>query len=107
MKKIISYPFFIITICLCILFVGFEQSKEINKSLATVEQEQGIYIFIKSKPSAEYQFLGSVKKGIALTGSPEEMFNSMLKKCKKDYPQADGIIFTSAGMDKADCIKFK
>ncbi len=78
-----------------------------DKSLATVEQEQGIYIFIKSKPSAEYQFLGSVKKGIALTGSPEEMFNSMLKKCKKDYPQADGIIFTSAGMDKADCIKFK
>lgn len=79
----------------------------IDKSPAIVEQDQGVFIFIKSKPVAEYQVLGSVKKGFALTGSPSEMFKSMVSKCKKDYPQADGLIFNSIDLDKADCVKFK
>ena len=78
-----------------------------NNNSATVEQEQGIFIFIKSKPISEYQYLGSVSKSIALSGSPDEMLKSLIKKCKKEYPGADGIIFTSNDMDKADCIKFK
>lgn len=78
-----------------------------EKNSAIVEQEEGINIFIKSKPVAEYEYLGSVKKGMALSGQPEEMFNSMVKKCKKEFPSANGLIFTSIGLDKADCVKFK
>ena len=79
-----------------------------DKTAAKVEQREGINIFMFSKPAAEYQFLGSIeKKGIVMSGKPEEMFNTMLKKCKKEYPQADGIIFTELNMYKADCIKFK
>lgn len=35
------------------------------------------------------------------------MLNAMLRKLKKEYPTADGIIFTSVNMEKADAIKFK
>ena len=59
-----------------------------------------------SKPNAKHQYLGSVKKSIAWTGQPEEMLNAMIKKVKKEYPNADGIIFTSVNMDKADAILF-
>jgi hypothetical protein len=31
----------------------------------------------------------------------------MIRKVKKDYPKADGIVFTSIDMDKADAIQFK
>lgn len=78
-----------------------------EKEKATVEQMEGLYVFIKSKPTAENDYLGSVKKSLALTGNPEEMLNAMIKKVKKEYPNADGIIFTSVSMDKADAIKFK
>ena len=78
-----------------------------DKGAATVEQKEGLYIFICSKPTAEYEYLGSVKKSMALSGQPAEMLNSMIKKVKKDYPKADGIIFTSPDMDKADAIQFK
>ncbi len=78
-----------------------------EKNAATVEQEQGINIFIKCKPVAEYKYLGTIKKGFALTGQPDEMLNSMIKKCKKEFPESDGIIFTSVDFDKADCVKFK
>lgn len=78
-----------------------------DKSSAIVDQQQGLYIFILSKPTTEYDYLGSVKKGLAWTGQPGEMLNSMIKKVKKDYPKADGIIFTAIDMDKADAIRFK
>ena len=78
-----------------------------DKGSATVDQQQGLYIFMLSKPTAEYEYLGSVKKGLAFTGQPNEMLNSMIKKVKKDFPNAEGIIFTAIGMDKADAIQFK
>lgn len=78
-----------------------------DKGLCKAEQREGYYIFILSKPIAEYEFLGTVKKNIALTGQPNEMINGILKKVKKEYPKADGIIFTSADFEKAEAIKFK
>lgn len=79
-----------------------------DKGSALVEQKDGYYIFMFSQPQWGYEVMGSVKKtGIVLSGSPEEMFNTILRRCKKQYPKADGIIFTSVDMEHADCIKFK
>lgn len=78
-----------------------------DKAQATVEQKQGLYIFICSKPSNEFEYLGSVKKSFAWTGGPSEMLESMIKKVKKEFPKSDGIVFTSIDMDKADAIQFK
>jgi hypothetical protein len=89
-----------------LLLAGFNLVSS-NRGLAMVEQQQGVYIFMLSNPTSTYEYLGSVKKGIAWTGQPDEMLNSMIKKIKKEYPNADAIIFTSIDMDKADAIKFK
>lgn len=88
----------------CVL-CGFQTVAD--KSDATVEQREGLYVFVMSKPKAANEYLGTVKKSLALTGEPEEMLNSMIKKVKKEYPEAEGIIFTTIAMDKADAIKFK
>ena len=77
-----------------------------DKSSATVDQKEGLYIFILNKPTTQYEYLGSVKKILAWSGKPEEMLNSMIRKVKKEYPKADGIIFTNIDMDKADAIQF-
>lgn len=60
-----------------------------------------------SKPTQDYDYLGSVKKSVAWSGKPDEMLNSLLKKVKKEYPNADGMIITNIDMDKADAVKFK
>jgi hypothetical protein len=101
MKRVISILIAVAAIAL------FSFKTPADKSAAKVDQQQGIYVFMLSKPTAEYEYLGSVSKSLAWTGKPEEMLNSMLKKVKKDYPKADGLIFTSIEMDKADAVKFK
>lgn len=91
-----------------IVLIAAAVKPQTSKALANVDQKEGIYIFMLSKPAAEYQYMGSVeKKGIVMSGKPEEMLNIMLKKARKEYPQADGLIFSELNMYKADCIKFK
>lgn len=79
-----------------------------NEQKATVQQMEGVSIFILSKPISEYEFLGTVKKtGLVWSGKPDEMFNGILKKCKKEFPKANGIIFSDISLEKADCIFLK
>jgi hypothetical protein len=78
-----------------------------DKGNATVEQKQDLYIFMLCKPTADFNYLGSVKINVAWTGKPDEMLNLTIKKVKREYPNANAIIFTSVDMDKADAIQFK
>ena len=101
MKRVLA-----ILIIACFALVAFKQEKE--KGLARVERVDGYYVFIQSEPLGEYDVLGSVKKtGIVISGSPTEMFNTLMKRMKKDYPKADGIIFQDINMEHATCIQFK
>jgi len=77
------------------------------KTGATVTQDQGINIFILCVPTSDYINLGTVKVKLTMSGSPSELYNKALKKCKSEYPQADGLIFSSIDLDKAEAIKFK
>lgn len=86
---------------LCVAF-----KLEVDKTSATVNQDSGISIFILSKPKAPYTSLGNVKVKLTMSGSPSELYSKALKKCKADYPLADGIIFNSIDLDKAEAIKF-
>lgn len=84
---------------------SIETSKE---QQAIVKSQEGISIFIMSTPVSEYEFLGTVKKtGLVWSGKPDEMFNGILKKCKKEFPLANGIIFSDISLERADCIKLK
>ena len=86
-----------------------------KKNEATVEQYNGLYVFVDSTPKAEYKFLGNVAAGSglgkALTGATEydQKKNKLVKKAKEDFPEADAVIvhFVKGGKDTADAIKFK
>jgi hypothetical protein len=101
MKKLIL----ILSVSLIALF-SFRNSPD--HRMAQANQQQGYYIYMQSIPVSEYTILGTVKKtGIVWSGHPTEMFNILLRRVKKDYPNADGIIFDGIDMEHATCIKFK
>jgi hypothetical protein len=92
------------------LFAFTAISYEAKKSTAEVESIEGLLVFVDSKPVLEYDYLGSVKVSFTLGDTQYQgVRDKFLKKCKKDFPQADGIIirFKSGGTDVADAIKFK
>lgn len=80
-----------------------------KKQTAEVEQLQGVYIFTNSKPVLEYDFLGSIKVGVAMSADYQTIRNKLMKKARKDYPRADGLIFyfNKGQADRCDAIKFK
>jgi len=82
---------------------------EPKKSTGEVEQMQGLYIFTDSKPVLEYEYLGTVKASMGMDSQYQGVRDKLVKKAKKDYPDADGLImqFKSGGTDKCDAIKFK
>lgn len=100
--------FSILTLSILLLLSVPSFAQEADKSLAKADIQQGLYIFMLSKPVSDYEYLGSIKKGgFVWTGKPTEMLNIMIRRAKRDYPDADAIIITTISMDMADVIKFK
>jgi len=82
----------------------------VNKKTAEVTTIQNLKVFTDSQPVMEYEYLGTISgSNIALSGQYEPIRNALIKKAKKEYPQAEGIILhlVNGGTDKADVIKFK
>ena len=78
-----------------------------EKGLAVVEQQQGYYIFVFCKPYKEYDYLGTIKAksaGWTWSGEFRDALDITLKRLKKEYPKADGVIVYE---NKADAIRFK
>ena len=81
---------------------------ENTKDLAHVNQQSGLYVFLESRPASDYTVLGTVKKtGLVWNGKAKEMREIMVRRAKKDYDDAEGIIFDDIAMDHATVIKFK
>lgn len=76
----------------------------VSKKTAEVNQESGLYIYTDCKPVKEYEYLGTVKV-ITFQGIYKEAIPLLIKKAKKEYPSAEGIIYIDS--EKADVIKFK
>jgi hypothetical protein len=87
--------------------MGFKTIYEAKKSTSEVEQVQGLYIFIHSKPVAEYEYLGSFTPNFVPSKNAKSITNYMIKKGKEAYPNANGIIFTDDEMGKADMVLIK
>jgi hypothetical protein len=95
-------------ICVAVGFTLLSFQNKVDHKAATVNQAQGFLIFMQCSPTSDYEVLGTVKKtGLTWTGKPEEMFNTLLRRARKDYPQAEGVIFDDVAMEHATCIKFK
>jgi len=96
---------FVLSIAVFICVSGFIQSEQ--RDLAHVEQRDGLYIFIQCKPQTSYNDLGTVKARPAFSDKAGAFIDAMIKNCKKEYPQADGLIFTTPDLDRAEAVKFK
>ena len=108
MKKTLAILLILTAPFVAVLTSSFVKWPSADNGMANVEQIEGIYVFMLSKPVGKYEYMGTVeKKGIVMSGKPEEMLNIMIKKAKKEYPQCQAIVFTKVDMYKADCIKFK
>lgn len=84
---------------------------DLKKSTAEVDQVEGVYIFTDSRPASEYEYVGTVQTGAISMGDSQYIGvrDRLIKKAKKDFPNADGLIFEfrSGKRDKVDAIKFK
>lgn len=99
-------------LAIIILFAGIAANaqEQPKKSAADVEQYSGCYIFYMCKPVREYDYLGTMKlSGVANT--TKEAAAKYAAAAKKEYPEANGIIFNKLdngfGKDIFDVIKFK
>lgn len=65
---------------------------EIQQNSAEVNQEQGLHIFVDSKPLKKYQYLGTIKTPW-WSGDPyHQIKGQILKKIRKEYPNSNGVI---------------
>lgn len=83
---------------------GMEQYKA-GPQTAEVETKSGLYIFTDSKPVKPYTYIATVKSGFVTHGYYDEVIQSITKRVKKQYPEADAIIFVPNA--EAEVIKFK
>lgn len=85
-------------------------SYETKLATAEVMIKEGLYIFVESLPVRDYDYLGTVESTITLGDTQfSGCRDRLIKKCKKAYPQANGLIitFNSGGTDRADAIILK
>ena len=110
---------FILPVTLIALF-AFNGKFTADNSTASVNQEQGFYIFTDSKPTLEYDYVGSVASNRTQLGTIiggqggfctcyltyGQLKANLIERAKKKKLVGDGLIInTSAGT--ADVIKFK
>jgi hypothetical protein len=79
---------------------------DVKKSSAEVEQVEGVYVFYRSKPVFDYEYLGTYKIVLAWDNSPKILFEKLVRKTKEKYPNAEAIVIDN-DMGKCDAIKFK
>jgi len=78
------------------LFAFTVMNYEPKKSTAEVDQIQGYYIFAKGKPVKEYEYLGTVNGPTIGNHEFDNLVELMVKNAKKDFPQANALIFDGA-----------
>ena len=100
----------------------------VSKDMAEVDKVNGLYVFIKSEPLKEYDYLGTyttrwfteVEKFANLKGKSileivdevtesidfNEKIEKTLDEVKKEYPKADAVIFDTK-MSTCKIIRFK
>lgn len=97
MKKSIL---FITAFLLVGLMVAFKPE---SKGLAIVNQQEGIYIFVQSKPAENAKFLGKINMPeVVWKGKTKEMINTAVRRAKKQFPDCNAVIFTSDNLETAE-----
>ena len=105
MKKIL-FGIIIGTTLITLISAGIE-NYVVGKQTAHAERFQNVYVFTDSKPVMEYEYLGTIKGVMTLTGQYQPVRDGLIKKAKKEYPGCEGVILhlVDGGIDKADVIR--
>jgi hypothetical protein len=95
--------------CLTVILAFSTNGYELNHSTAEVTKIEGFYIFMDSKPIMPYDSLGEVDLGFVGGTQYEDIRANLIKRARKKYPTADGIILNlnKKGVDKCNVIKFE
>lgn len=101
------------------------RNEDNKKGLAQAQTIKNVYVFIKSKPTNQYDYLGSIElkwynnltklteqsmqsalKNISSIISFSDNLDNAINEVKQKYPSADGVIFND-DMSNCEVIKFK
>ena len=82
--------------CLSGLFAFTIMNYESKKSTSEVDQIQGFYIFAKSKPVKDFEYLGTVKGPMIGNHEFDSLVELMIKNAKKEFPEANALVFDGA-----------
>lgn len=88
MKKLLTGAILGLTIA---LLFSFKTVYDLKNSTSDVQQIDGIYVFAYSQPQTAHKIIGKVKPGL-YKDSYWLMVDNIIKKTKKTYPTAEGII---------------
>ena len=107
MKK--SLLSFLFGCSLTIILAFNTDSFKPNYSTAEVSKIDEILVFSDSKPVMPYDSIGTVNLGFVSGTQYETIRKNLIKRAKKSYPNADGIILilNKNGLDNCNVIKFK
>ncbi len=84
-----------------------KQNQVVDFRDARVKMNSGMALFIQCEPINKYKYLGSFKVSVAWTGQTPEMIGIATKKVKSQFPEANGIIFTSDDQGTFDAVLFE
>ena len=88
----------------------FARAQSTDFSAAKVQKIEGIYVFCDAEPVSEYEYLGTVKDAKVVWSGSDLTYiatrDRMIKRMKKDYPQANGMIMRQES-NKVDAIILK
>jgi hypothetical protein len=107
MKKTLSG--FLLCSILVLAFAFTISEYKPNHSTAETSKIDGFYIFTDSKPVMPHDSLGVVDLGFVSGTQYESIRTNLIKRARKQYPTADGLILNlnKTGLDQCNVIKFK
>ena len=107
MKK--SLLSFFLGSCLTCILAFKAITYEPNIATAEVFKIEGFYIFTDSKPIMQHDSLGIVELGFVSGTQYESIRANLIKRARKQYPDADGLILKpdKKSIDKCIVIQFK
>lgn len=79
----------------------------VKKATAEVDQVEGLYLFFNAAPVSDTEYLGTVKVGMTWDSKTTTRRDAIIKKVKKEYPEAEGIVFKAWDFESAEAIRFK
>lgn len=96
------------TILILTLLAATMATQAQNTRPATVEQHSsGLFVFVDSKPTDQYEVIGENKIYIIWSGTAKAIQKKHIRKIKRKFPNANGIIWSTEETEIATVIKFK